>query len=799
MVNLLLSLVLTFLLVSGVKAQELFFFKEATDTTYYDQGIVDVDNLGESSFEFTHPPGAEQFNDKVPASTVAFRGSTSLRFNYTSNSDGNWKVTIYRNDWSAMDISEMDSLAFFIYAEDGLPAESLPLVGIRAANNSGSGDLNSTLHELSPYNQEVPPEQWVRISMPLDLFFNDDQNSNMDFSSAKGVVFNQSESNGSSRTILVDEIAAFKRLNEIPEIENLTAEGYDSHAELTWNIPAENLLYRIYASYDDGNTFIVRAETTESYYLDFVPDSAGNKNVNYRITTAFQNEESEPVEATAELKDYADDELLDMVQRYTFRYFWEGAHQETGTILERSNGSPSTVASGATGMGLMAMIVAYEREYRPREAILDRILLILDFLENCERHHGAWSHWYNADTGLTQPFSPDDDGGDIVETSFVAAGLIALRNYFTGQDDKSVRIRETATRLWEEIDWNWYRNGQNVLFWHWSPNIGFERNMHVRGWNETLITYIMAASSPTHGITADVYEQGYARNGNMVNPRSFYEHQISLAPDWGGPLFWIHYTHLGIDPRGLRDKYADYWQEHVSTALIHHAYAVDNPLGHANYGENNWGLTASDDPEGYTAHQPVHNDNGTISPTAALASIPYTPGESMMALKYFYRSRGENLFGRYGPYDAFNDNLGWVQDGYIGIDQGPVIIMIENYRTALLWETVMNDPDVKAGLDKLGFEYQITSSVPVPESDEKLMVYPVPANKRVVVSVPEKLKGKKVQIKIFAMDGRLVQAEAIAHSPAQLALNTTQLNNGFYLVHLIGNGSMYKSKLVINR
>lgn len=406
-------------------AQEVHFFSEATDTLFYNQGIVDVNNLGGSSFEYTHPTGNPQFNDKVPASTMAFKGVTSLRFNYTSAVNGNWKASIYRNDWSDVDISEMDSLSFYMYTEEVLPAAALPLIALRTVNTAGTADVNSGLIPLADYNEDVPALQWVRIHIPLSVFLDDGQNIDIDLSAAKGVVFSQSESDGSSRELLIDEITAFKNLAEIPVAENFTATGYDSHAELTWELPLENMSFRIYASFDGGNTFEARAETTDHYFLDFVPESARNTTIIYRITTTFQGEESEPEETSVEISDFTDDELLDMLQRYTFRYFWEGAHQESGMALERSNGSPLTAASGATGMGLMAMIVAYEREYRPREMILERILKILDFLENCERYHGAWSHWYNADTGNTQPFSSDDDGGDIVETSFVAAGLIA--------------------------------------------------------------------------------------------------------------------------------------------------------------------------------------------------------------------------------------------------------------------------------------------------------------------------------------------------------------------------------------
>lgn len=790
--------IIFFLLFAGIaRAQEVWFFFDGTDETFYDQGIVNVGSMGDSYFEVTHPPGLPQYNDKIPCSAISFKGSTALKFNYTSSSDGSWRATIYRNDWSTADISGMDSLSFFIYSEDGLPASALPLIGLKANKLSGSGDVSSELYALENFNDSVPPEEWTQITFPLDTFFAEAANRDLNFLETKGVIFNQSEQNNVSRLLLIDEITAFRTLEEIPVVKNLSVTGYDSHAELQWEQEIPDLSYRIYASFDAGETWEIRAETTDKYYLDFIPESALNSSVLYRIVTFSQGNESEPVEAVAEIRDFSDDELLDMVQRYTFRYFWEGAHQETGMILERSNGNGRTAASGATGMGLMALIVGHEREYHQQEEIKDRILMILEFLENCERHHGAWSHWYNADTYETQPFSEKDDGGDIVETSYVAQGLIALKNYFSGNDNKSTLIRERANELWREIEWAWYQNGENTLYWHWSPNYDFEMNMQVRGWNECLVTYIMAASSPTYPISKEVYTNGWARNGGMENERSFYGLNISLSPDYGGPLFWIHYSHLGINPHGLKDQYADYWQEHVNTAKIHHAYAVDNPMNHESYSDSCWGLTASDDPEGYTAHQPWYNDNGTISPTAALGSMPYTPDETMKALKYFYRDRGPGLFGKYGFYDAFNDNVDWVADSYLGIDQGPIVVMIENYRSGLLWNTVMKDEEVQAGLDKLGFQYNTSTKIEQFSAFDELKIYPNPAGNHFHIHLNSSVLKMKFSLKLIGLDGKLILNKEIVSPSSRLKVDCSEMDSGFYILNLSAGEKTMNTKLLI--
>ncbi|WP_321289405.1 glucoamylase family protein [uncultured Sunxiuqinia sp.] len=782
------------------RAQEAFFFTEGSDLTYYDQGIVDIANLVESTFEHTHPPAAPEYNDKVPCSTTAFKGQTSLKFNYFSSDNGSWKATIYRSGWTSANISSLDSISFYIFSENELPKAALPLIGLRTVDKNASGDVDSKLYSLADYNEVIPSGQWVQIKFPLSVITEDNENCEMDFSSAKAIIFAQSEDNNTSRSILIDQIKAFKSFAEIPVAVGFSGIGYDSHADLSWQHPVENLSYRIYASFDGGQTFEERSETNADFFLDFVPETARNSSVTYRISTVLESQESDFAETTVTIRDFSDDELLDMIQYYSFLYFWDGAHQTTGMALERSNGSGRTAASGATGMGLMALIVAHERKYKPQSEIKDRVLMILEFLENCERHHGVWSHWYNADTYQTQPFSSDDDGGDLVETSFLAQGLIALKNYFSGTDSKSVQIREKADQLWKEVDWSWYRQeGQNVLYWHWSPNVGFQKNMKIAGWNEALVTYVMAASSPTHSIPKEVYEQGWAKNGNIVNNRTFYNYEIKLAPDWGGPLFFIHYSHLGINSHELKDQYADYWTEYVNTALIHHAYSVDNPGAFENYGPDNWGLTASDDPFGYTAHRPVNNDNGTISPTAALASMPYTPEKSLQALKYFYRERGSELFGKYGPYDAFNDQENWVQEAYIGIDQGPIVVMIENYRTGLLWNQVMKDSDVQAGLDKLGFEYQVVTSSGALTEIGSFRIYPNPASDKVYIDLGKMERDNAVSVEIFSMDGRLVEATIFNEGSNSILYDCSAIKSGLYLFRVETEENCFIRKLMIQK
>ncbi|MCC5927939.1 MAG: Ig-like domain-containing protein [Cyclobacteriaceae bacterium] len=400
----------------------------------------------------------------------------------------------------------------------------------------------------------------------------------------------------------------------------------------------------------------------------------------------------------------SDEELLTLVQSQTFKYFWDFAHPNSGMARER-NTSGDLVTIGGSGFGVMAILVAIERGFITRNEGVDRLAKIVQFLSSAQRFHGVWPHWLNGNTGNTIPFSQFDDGADLVETSFMIQALLTVRAYLNPAIPLENTIMSTITQLWREVEWDWFRRGgQNVLYWHWSPQHNWQMNLRISGWNECLITYVLAAGSPTHSIDKAVYDEGWARNGNMVNGNNFYGHKLPLGSSFGGPLFFAHYSFLGLDPRNLSDAYAQYMEQNIQHSLINQAHAIENPLGYAGYSEDCWGFTASDGNQGYSAHSPT-NDRGVITPTAALSSFPYTPEESMKALKFFYYGMGDRLWGNYGFYDAFNITEQWIASSYLAIDQGPIILMIENHRTGFLWDLFMTVHEVKVGLDRLGFSY----------------------------------------------------------------------------------------------
>lgn len=420
----------------------------------------------------------------------------------------------------------------------------------------------------------------------------------------------------------------------------------------------------------------------------------------------------------ADLPMISDDSLLTLVQYKTFQYFWEGAEPNSGMAPERINindiyeeNDKSVVTTGGTGFGVMAILVGIERKFITREEGLKRLMKIVNFLENADRFHGAWSHWIYGETGKVKPFGKKDNGADLVETSFLFQGLLAVRQYFANGNDEEKALAQKIDELWRGIDFTWFTQNKDVIYWHWSPDYEWQMNFPVTGYNECLILYVLAASSPTHPVQPAAYHNGWARNGNITDTVMQYGYLLELehngAPDYGGPLFWAHYSYLGLNPKGLKDKYADYWRHNVNQTLINYEWCKTNPLNFKGYSDSCWGLTASYSTKFYAAHAPGNkNDLGVISPTAAISSMPYTPQESMKALRFFYFGLGDKIFGKYGFYDAFSIQDNWYPQKYLAIDQGPEIVMIENYRTGLLWKLFMSAPEVQEGLTKLGFEFQ---------------------------------------------------------------------------------------------
>jgi hypothetical protein len=466
----------------------------------------------------------------------------------------------------------------------------------------------------------------------------------------------------------------------------------------------ETIPYAVTSTNADSG-FVIQPNVALAYLTKYVVTVS--KNLKSKASGSLLSEVSvnltTALDSTDKFPRISDDELLTLVQKQTFKYFWDFGHPVSGLARER-NTSGDVVTSGGSGFGIMTIPVAIERKFITRAQGMERMQRIVSFLKDkTQKFHGAFPHWLNGATGEVVPFSTKDNGADLVETSYLIQGLLTARQYFNTNDAAETALRSDINQIWRGVEWDWFRQGnQNVLYWHWSPNYNWEMNHQIKGWNECLITYALAASSPTHSVPKIAYDNGWASNGSFINGNSYYGYKLLLGEPNGGPLFFSHYSFLGLNPTSLSDSYANYFTQNKNHTLINYSYCKSNPLNYNGYSDQCWGLTASDIPDGYNANSPA-NDKGVITPTAALSAFPYTPEESMRALKFFYYKLGDKLWGNYGFYDAFSIDQIWFASSTLAIDQGPIVIMIENHRSGLPWKLFMSCPEVKTGIKNLGF------------------------------------------------------------------------------------------------
>jgi hypothetical protein len=503
---------------------------------------------------------------------------------------------------------------------------------------------------------------------------------------------------------------------------NMTGVGFNPVIQISFNEPIRETSIRTAIGFGEltGNTvdFDYQLQSGDSVLrvqpktvlkaltrYRFMVSNALTSSKGASLSNTFDQVFSTQIDSAFKFPVISDEALLNLVQQQTFRYFWNFAHPVSGLIWERDS-SGDLVTSGGSGFGLMAMIVGVQRNFITRADALTRANTIVDFLKNkATKFHGAFPHWLNGITGAVIPFSQKDNGADLVETSYLIMGLLTVRQFFNGSSAPEIQLRKDITDIYDAVEWGWFRkNNEQVLYWHWSPTFNWDINLPVRGWNECLITYVLAASSTKNGIPKEVYHNGWASNGaqGFVNRNSYFNIRLPLGPAFGGPLFFSHYSFLGINPRGLKDQYADYEEQVKHHTLINYQYCLTNPSGQYGYSNAVWGLTASDVPGGYAASSPTR-DIGVIAPTAALSSIPFTPEESMRAMRFFYYVLGDRLWKSYGFIDAFSLKESWFASSFLAIDQGPIIIMIENYRSGLLWQLFTSCEEVKNGMRVLGF------------------------------------------------------------------------------------------------
>jgi exo beta-1,2-glucooligosaccharide sophorohydrolase (non-reducing end) len=574
--------------------------------------------------------------------------------------------------------------------------------------------------------------KWVELRFPLTKFagqYLGTQDSGFDASELAAIVLVQGLDDRQQHELFIDDVrvvdSAAAADSQPPAAPvGLSVEPAERHCDLAWRAgdDREVLAYRVYRSWD-GQVF--EPVATRPGYSTRAVDFAGppGKTAHYKVSAIDAQNHESPLSApvTAKTQPFDDEQLLDMVQRGCFRFYWEGANQPSGMALEILPGDQDLVAVGGSGFGIMAQIVATERRFITRAQSTERMLRIVRFLDKADRFHGAWPHFLDGNSGRVNPyFGTYDDGGDLVETAFLIQGLLAARQYYSADTAEEREIRDTIARLWHGVEWDWYRKTPDspVLYWHWSPEHAWHISHPLIGWNETMIAYLLAIASPTHGVPASLWHTGWAgqaeqavtyrRNwsrtaegDHFTNGNRYYGITLEVGSGTGGDLFFTQFSNLGFDPRGKRDRYTNYFRNNRNLTLINRAYCIDNPLGRKGYGPDCWGRSAGINSGGGKPNP--RDDNGTICCSAALGCMPYTPQESMEVLKHLYRDLGASVWGVYGFHDGFNETEHWFDEVYMGLNQAQIVVGIENHRTGLLWKLFMANPEIAPALEAIGF------------------------------------------------------------------------------------------------
>ncbi|MDP9159186.1 MAG: hypothetical protein M3O09_03025 [Acidobacteriota bacterium] len=699
----------------------------AYDHTAFDNSLS-AHSFYYSKGSFSSPSDLELIDGKIPIDeTHSVSPPNSLRLQWRSQSGGDWIVSLkVKARYGIADFSG-PSLFFWCYSETELTAEQSPLIYLKDINDEGTPTIR-LLGKL----EKIPARTWIRVKLPFNSFVGPVKGTEppkFDPNHIALITILQGLDDGKQHTLYVDEITIGDDAGPsygVPTVPSgLSAKGYDRHIDLRWtaNTTVGLRYYKIYRSLD-GKSYkpigIQRGSVMR--YEDFLGESG--KTSSYKITAVDvnYNESPQSQEVTATTRAMTDEELLTMVEEGCFHYYWEGAHPVAGMAIEILPGDENLVAVGSSGHGIMALLAGIERGFITREQGTERMLKITRFLDKADRFHGVFPHFLDGRTGkVNARFGKYDDGGDLVETAFLMQGLLAARQYFNRDNPAEREIKKTITSLWRGVEWDWYRGeaDSNFLYWHWSPNYGFYIHHPLIGWNETMIIYLLAIASPTHPVPATMYHTGWAGQSERAvqyrqwwsrttqgdhyrNGNSYYGYKLDVGEGNGAELFFTHYSFLGFDPRDKRDAYTNYFKNNRNIALISHAYAVENPAKYLGYGDNSWGRSAGINAAEGRAYP--RDDNGTITCTAALASFPYTPLESMKALKHFYRDLGDRLWGIYGFRDGFNVSEDWFEDVNMGLNQAPIVVMIENYRSGLIWKAFMSNPEIKPALERIGFQ-----------------------------------------------------------------------------------------------
>jgi exo beta-1,2-glucooligosaccharide sophorohydrolase (non-reducing end) len=717
------SIIILFILIStALQAQEpeyhhVFFHNSLMEKSW---------SYSETSYE--DPSFILNVQGRLPVNnTLSFTPGNSLQLSYTSHPEGTWTAKLDFPQWRGKDFLKAgDHLSLWIYVTGETRQEQLPQLSILYDDENAREYIT-----LEVYLNSFKTNTWLQVKIPLDVFKSSGENQPSETDSRKilQVLLKQPDMGEGDHNIYIDQVEIYneeasKMSTAKPEIKS--AKAYERHVDLTWeNVDPEMVRYvKIYRSGDNKDFSPVGVQSPQEFsrFTDFT--GVPGKSYHYKISFLGNDysESSLSSSVSVQTREMNDEELMEMVQEAAFRYYWEGAEPNSGLARENIPGRKNMIATGASGFGLMALIVGAEREFINRKEFVSRISRIVSFIESGDTFRGALPHFMDGPTGKVEPFfGKYDDGADLVETSFFMQGLLTVEQYLSETKPAETELRDRISQIWKNVEWEWFKQYEDspFLYWHWSPEHEWHINHKLIGWNETLITYFLAIASPTHPISPEMYYSGWAsqdtiaqnyrsnwgrtlEGSQFTNKETYYGIPLEVGVGNGGPLFFIHYSFLGLDPQKFEDRYTNYFENNRDIALINYRYSTENPGNYMGYGPQSWGLTASDGPDGYMAREPKQDmDDGTIAPTGAISSFPYTPEESLAALKHFYREYGSFLWGEYGFRDAFNLSQDWTANIFMGLNQAPMVVMIENHRTGLLWDLFMKNPDVQHAMEKI--------------------------------------------------------------------------------------------------
>lgn len=516
-----------------------------------------------SETSYTSPSHILNIQGRLPIETEqAFTPGNSLQLNYRSAPEGKWMVNFEYPAWRGKDfLKKGDLLSFWLYISDEIQKEKLPEIAI----GSDEGEISNYL-PLGEYIADYSEKEWIQVKLPVEAFVVAGEYANSN--NIKVISIKQSPNDNGKHEILIDQVEI---LNEtIPTVELGTpqiksVEGFERHIDISWELADTEVTryVKIYRSTDNENFTGVGVQSPDEFsrYVDFT--GIPGKTYFYKLSSVGYDysESSLSKSIKVSTREMSDEELLDMVQEASFRYYWEAAEVNSGLALENIPGRKNMIATGASGFGIMAMVVGVERGFITKDEFITRMKKIVRFVENGDRFHGALPHFMDGPTGKVEAFFGEyDDGADLVETSFFMQGLLTAEQYLSKINPEEKHLRDRISTIWKDVEWDWFKKKEDspYLFWHWSPEHKWHINHKLIGWNETMITYFLAIASPTHGIPPKMYYSGWASQdtiaqnyrsdwgntseGSMYsNTTAYFGIPLEVGVGNGGPLFFTHY------------------------------------------------------------------------------------------------------------------------------------------------------------------------------------------------------------------------------------------------------------------